>query len=170
MTRQMTGLKRAGHIARNLPSWLAATTLFVLMVMTFADVLLRSAFNAPLAAGPELTEMFVAIIVFSALPMVTWRGESIVVDLFDPMFSQTAGRIRDIVIDLLGGVLLFWPALRTWDLVSRTYSYGYTTEYLHIPEFYLVAFISVCTLATALVMVLRALAGVFKPSLLATGN
>ncbi len=140
------------------------------MVMTFADVILRSAFNAPLAAGPELTEMFVAIIVFASLPLVTWRGESIVVDLFDPMFSPSAGRIRDIIIDFLGGALLFWPALRTWDLVARTYSYGYVTEYLHIPEFYLVAFISICTFATALVMVLRALAGIFRPSLLGGGN
>lgn len=164
------GLSRAGRFIVQLPSWLAATTLFALMVMTFTDVILRSAFNAPLAAGTELTKMFMAIIVFSALPLVTWRGENIVVDLLDPLFKPVAARIRDILIDLASGILLFWPAMRTWDFVGRAYSYGDTTEFLQIPQFYIVAFISMSTFITAIVLIVRALAGIFKPELVTSRN
>ena len=161
---------RAGRILMMLPSWLSAATLFALMVMTFADVILRSAFNAPLAAGTELTKIFMAIIVFSALPLVTWRGEGIVVDLLDPFFSRTMARIRDVTIDLVCGVLLLWPAFRIWDFVERTRSYGDTTEFLQIPVYPVVALIAVSTFATAIVLVLRALVGIFRPGLITRRN
>lgn len=160
------GLKRAGRLVAMLPSWLAAATLFALMVMTFADVILRSAFNAPLAAGTELTKIFMAIIVFTALPLVTWRGEGIVVDLLDPLFSNAAARIRDVLVDLVCGVLMFWPAFRVWDFVWRAYNYGDTTEYLQIPQFYIVFLISISVFATAIVLVIRAIVGLFRPHLL----
>ncbi len=164
------GLKKAGRIVVMLPSWLAATTLFALMAMTFADVVLRSTFDAPLAAGTELTKIFMAIIVFSALPLVTWRGEGIVVDLLDPFFSKTLARIRDFAVDLASGILLFWPAMRSWDFVGRAITYGDTTEFLQIPQFYVVAFISVSTFATAIVLVVRALTGIIRPGLVSSRN
>ncbi|MEZ5812546.1 MAG: TRAP transporter small permease [Rhizobiaceae bacterium] len=160
------GLKRAGRLVAILPSWLSAATLFALMVMTFADVVLRSAFNAPLAAGTELTKIFMAIIVFTALPLVTWRGEGIVVDLLDPLFSNAAARIRDILVDLVSGILLFWPAFRIWDFVWRAYNYGDTTEYLHIPQFYVVFLVAVSVFATAIVLIVRAVVGLLRPHLL----
>ena len=52
------------------PIWLAATVLFLLMSMTFLDVILRSVFNNPIESATELTRLFMAILVFSALPMV----------------------------------------------------------------------------------------------------
>lgn len=167
---ETAGLKRAGRIAARSPSWFAAIVLFILMAMTFVDVILRSAFNSPLAAGPELTKIFMALIVFSALPLVTWRGEGIVVDLLDPFFQPLVARIRDFIIDLVSGVLLFLPAIRIWEFVGRTRSYGDTTEFLEIPLFYVVAFVAVSTLATACVLILRAFAGLVRPDLLTTRN
>ncbi len=157
------GLKRLGRIAVQLPSWLAALTLFVMMAMTFIDVILRSAANSPLAAGPELTKIFMAIIVFSSLPMVTWRGEGIVVDLLDPWFSPFAARVRDFLVDLITGVLLFWPAFRIWDFVERARSYGDTTEYLQIPMTYIVTLIAVSVVITACVLIIRAFTGILRP-------
>lgn len=168
--RNSAGLPRAGPIILYLPSLLAAITLFALMVMTFADVILRSAFNAPLAAGTELTKIFMAIIVFAALPLVTWRGEGIVVDLLDPLFGRTMARIRDILVDLASGILLLWPAFRIWDFVERTRSYGDTTEFLQIQLYPIVAMIAVSTSVTAIVLILRALAGIFRPDLIARRN
>ncbi len=167
---EAAGPARVGRILMMLPSWLSATTLFALMVMTFADVILRSAFNAPLAAGTELTKIFMAVIVFSALPLVTWRGEGIVVDLLDPFFSRTMARIRDVSIDMVCGILLFWPALRIWDFVERTRSYGDTTEFLQIPVYPVVAMIAVSTFVTAIVLVLRALVGIFRPKMIPRRN
>lgn len=169
-SKDTAGLQRAGRILMFVPSWIAAATLFALMVMTFADVILRSAFNAPLAAGTELTKIFMAIIVFTALPLVTWRGEGIVVDLLDPLFSKTLARIRDVVIDLASGILLFWPAFRLWDFVERTRSYGDTTEFLQWPLWPVVAMITLSTFVTAIVLVLRGAVGIIRPQLITRRN
>lgn len=146
-----------------LPTWLAAGTLFVLMAMTFADVVLRSAFNAPFPFGTEMTRIFMGIIVFSALPLVTWQSKHIVVDLMDPLFSRALARWRDIAIDLICGVLLFWPAQRVWVLAERARDYGNASEYLGIPEFYMGWFIAAFTCLTAVAFVSRAVTRVIWP-------
>lgn len=152
------------HIVSHLPTWLAAVVLFILMSMTFFDVVLRSIFGNPIESATELTRFFMAIIVFSALPLVTWKGNHIVVDLMDPMFSRKMARIRDTLIDLVCGVVLFWPAQRVWVLAERAREYGDVTEYLNFPQYVIGWFISGFAFLTAIVFVLRGLARIFFPS------
>ena len=94
-----------------IPILLASAVLFLLMTMTFFDVILRSTFNAPLEAATELTRMFIAIIVFLILPIISGNEEHIVVDLADPLFkSDWSVRIRDTIINLACGAMLILPA------------------------------------------------------------
>lgn len=151
------------------PSWLAGAVLFALMAMTFADVVLRSAFNAPIEAATELTRLFMAIIVFASLPVVTWRGTHIAVDLLDPFFPRMLARLRDIAVDLVCGAVLFWPAMRVWTLAERARSYGDVTEYLNMPQFYIAYFIAVSTFVTAIVLVLRGVLRIFAPARVPAG-
>lgn len=153
------------RIAR-LPSLLAAATLFLLMAMTFFDVVLRSTINDPIESATELTRLFMAIIVFSSLPVITWRGEHIVVDLLDPFFSGIMARIRDIAVDLVAGVALLWPALRVWQLAVRAREYGVVTEYLELPQFYIAFFIAVATFITAALLLIRTMLQIFAPQVL----
>ncbi|MEM7303670.1 MAG: TRAP transporter small permease [Pseudomonadota bacterium] len=146
-----------------LPSWLAAITLFTLMVMTFFDVILRSTINDPIESATELTRLFMAIIVFSSLPVITFRGGHIVVDLLDPFFGPLASRIRDTLVDLVCGVVLFWPAMRVFALAERARSYNDLTEYLEIPQFYIAYFIAVATTLTAVVFIVRAVVRWVRP-------
>ncbi len=148
----------------SLPIWLSASTLFVLMAMTFADVILRSVANDPIESATELTRLFMAIIVFSALPVVTWKGEHIAVDLIDPLFSRRAARVRDILVDLICGVILFWPARRVWDLAERARDFGDVTEYLGFPQFLIGWFIALFSFLTALTFIARGLTRLFAPS------
>ena len=153
----------AWHIITHLPTWLAAGVLFVLMSMTFLDVILRSVLGNPIESATELTRFFMAIVVFSALPLVTWKGNHIVVDLMDPLFSRRLARIRDIVIDLLCGAILFWPAQRVWVLAERAREYGDVTEYLNFPQHIIGWFIAFFAGLTAVVFILRGLARIFFP-------
>ncbi|EDQ32269.1 TRAP-type C4-dicarboxylate transport system, small permease component [Hoeflea phototrophica DFL-43] len=150
-----------------LPMLVAGATLFILMVLTFADVIMRSTFSAPIEAATELTRIAMAVIVFSALPVVSGRAEHIVVDLLDPLFQRARiKRILDGVITLACGILLVWPAMRAFDLAERARSYGDLTEYLSIPVFYITWFIALMTLATAGAMALRGVVTLFMPELL----
>ena len=151
------------HYVAIAPVWLASATPFVLMAMTFLDVLLRSIFNNPIESATELTRLFMAIIVFAALPMVSWKGGNIVVDLLDPIFTRPFARIRDIIIDLGCGVILLWPAKRVFDLAERARSYGDVTEYLNMPQHYVGWFIAAFAVITALTFIARGLARIFAP-------
>ncbi|KGF68318.1 C4-dicarboxylate ABC transporter permease [Hoeflea sp. BAL378] len=163
----MKSIARLLHRLSELPMLLAAVTLFVLMVLTFADVIMRSTFSAPIEAATELTRMAIAIIVFAALPVVSGRAEHIVVDLLDPLFRRAGvERILDGLTTLVCGVLLVWPAMRSFDLADRARSYGDLTEYLAIPVYYITWFIAFMTLVTAVTMALRGLVILFKPDLL----
>ncbi len=151
------------HLLAMAPSYLAAVTLFLLMAMTFFDVILRSVANNPIESATELTRLFMAIIVFSSLPMVTWKGKHIVVDLMDPMFSRALARYRDLLVDLVSGVVLLWPAWRVFELAERSRSYGDVTEYLGMPQFYIGWFIAIATFVTAIVLIVRAFLQIVAP-------
>ena len=163
----MKPIARVLNRLTELPMLLAAATLFALMVLTFADVIMRSTFSAPIEAATELTRIAIAVIVFSALPVVSGRAEHIVVDLLDPLFRRAGvERILDGLTTLVCGVLLVWPAMRSFDLANRARSYGDLTEYLSIPVYYITWFIAFMTLVTAAAMALRGLVTLFRPDLL----
>ena len=153
-----------GIIAVAVPLVVAATALFALMVMTFFDVILRSVFNDPIESATEMTRIFMAIVVFSALPVISWRGDHIIVDLLDPLFGRMMARLRDIVIDIACGVLLIWPALRVWELAERSAMFGDRTEYMQMPTHYIEYFIAIFTMLTALTFIVRGIARIVAPS------
>ncbi|RMF36240.1 MAG: TRAP transporter small permease subunit [Alphaproteobacteria bacterium] len=153
--------------ARLLTNLLAAAALFVLMVMTFLDVLLRSILNAPIEVAADMTRVLMAITVFSVMPALSAGGGQISVDLLDAQFRRFGlSRARDAVVSLFCGVILFWPASRVIDLAERARSYGDVMEYLGLPLFYIGWFIGIMSFLTALALVGRAVALVFAPRLL----
>lgn len=162
----MVQLIRLAKLAATLPLLLAVTALFLMMAMTFADVVMRSALNTPIEAATELTRIMMAIVVFSALPMVSGRAEHITVDLLDPIFPDWMARWRDAFIALACGAILWWPAERVVVLAERARSYGDLTEYLGIPQFYIAWFIAVFTYLTAAALIGRGLVLIFAPSAL----
>ena len=62
---------------------IAAVTLFLLMLLTCADVFGRYFLDNAVDGTTELTEMGIAILVFAEMPVITWRGGHVVVDILD---------------------------------------------------------------------------------------
>lgn len=135
---------------------IASAALFALMAMTFLDVTMRSVFNASIQEATELTRIFMAILVFASLPGLMARGGAISIDLLDPLFRRLG--IQTLVsslVSLFAGVILFWPVQRLWVLVVRTRDYGEVTEYLHIPQYLVLGFITMAVAVTGLVAMAR---------------
>ena len=152
----MDFLRKLIRLVSAVPMRTASVALFALMVLTFSDVVMRSAFNMPIEAATELIRIAIAIIVFSALPIISARGEHIAVDLLDPFFVRSPlMRFRDALIALACGLMLWLPAGRVVDLAERARSYGDRTEYLNIPTFYVAWFVAVMTFATAVVLIIQ---------------
>ncbi len=128
-----------------------------MMALTFADVIFRSVFNTPIEAATELIRIAMAIIVFSALPVISGRNEHISVDLLDNLFSSYWDRLRSAAMAIACGLMLLWPAQRIVVLAERSASYGDITEYLGIPQSWIAWMIAVSTFVTALVLISRGL-------------
>jgi len=142
--------------------WIAALVLFLMMALTFADVIFRSVFNTPIQAATELIRIAMAVIVFTALPVISWRNEHIAVDLLDRFFSEKLDRIRNGLVAIICGLMLLWPAQRVAVLAERAASYGDVTEYLGIPQSYVAWMIAASTLVTAIVLICRGLFILFR--------
>lgn len=147
---------------------MAAFTLMALMLITCVDVFGRYLFNNPLTGSTELTEMAVGIVIFSVLPIVSWRNEHVVVDILDSFVSARVHMIRTIVINILISIALVYLAQRVYVLGQRSLSYGEVTEYLAIPIGWMMIFIAVmCWLSAAAVVTLgvyRAIVHFREPS------
>jgi TRAP-type transport system small permease protein len=132
---------------------LSAITLFALMMVTCVDVVGRYVFNNPLTGSTELTEIAVGIIVFSVLPIISWRNDHIVVDLLDPLFPALAQFIRSIIINICISISLVYLGQRINVLGERSLSYDEVTEYLSIPTGWMMYFIGYICWVTAFMVV-----------------
>lgn len=156
-------MKKLAKILLEIPLFLASIILFLMMALTFADVVMRSALDSPIEASTELIRIAMAVIVFSVLPVVSWRGEHISVDLLDRFFSPFMTRLRDALVAIICGAILFLPAQRIVVLAERAASYGDVTEYLGIPQTYIAWMIAVMTFVTAAALVARGVVILISP-------
>jgi TRAP-type transport system small permease protein len=163
----MPTIKKAYHFLVEVPIWLACAALFILMVMTFCDVILRSSFDAPIEAATELTRIFVAVMVFAVMPHISVNDGHIAVDLTDGIFERfRLSRIRNGLILILSGVLLSWPVSQVWTLAERTRDYGDVTEYLALPQYLTMWFIAAGITLAAAAMVLAGVLTLVAPRIL----
>lgn len=163
----MPTLKKVYRVLVRVPIWLACAALFVLMVMTFSDVILRSSFDSPIEAGTELTRILVAVMVFAVMPHISVSGGHIAVDLTDGIFETLRlTRLRDGLILILSGGMMYWPVAQVWTLAERTRSYGDVTEYLGLPQYLTMWFIASGITLAALAMVIAGVLTLVAPKLL----
>ncbi|WP_027848767.1 TRAP transporter small permease [Marinospirillum minutulum] len=155
-------LKRLTRYTDFMLMLLASIALFSMMLMTFSDVMMRSLFNAPIQVSTELTRVFMAIMVFSSLPVMMVRQGAISVDLLDTLFrSWGVERVQLGLIDIFIGIVLYWPVQRLWVLVERTHSYGEVTEFLRLPQYWVLGFITFAVAITAIATLVKGLLVLF---------
>ena len=77
------------------------TALFFLMTVVFVDVILRNVFNAPLAAGTELTELLMGAMAFASFPLLTLSLGQICVELWQLDENSVMARTINFVGSLL---------------------------------------------------------------------
>lgn len=148
------------HSEQGLARWLALTlnliagsALMLMMVITCIDVIGRYLFNKPLVGGVELIEVLLGVMIFMALPVISWRNEQVVVDILDPFIPPHVHFIRTILFNILTAIALVVIGQRIWDLGARASSHGEVTEYLHLPIGAIVSSFGVMCWFTALVLV-----------------
>lgn len=127
----------------------SSVVLFLLMLITCVDVVGRYLFASPLPGATELTEIGLAVMVFAAIPVITWCGGHIVVDLLDRVLGQSVVKGLNVLAALVISASLYFVGDRIYDMGARSLSRGTITEYLAIPTGYLVQYIAVMSWITA---------------------
>lgn len=78
-----------------------AALIFVMMMLTFADVIGRYIFTAPIFGAAEMIQFLLAMTIFSGLCLVNAHDEHITVELFDAQLDRVISpTLRRIVIQL----------------------------------------------------------------------
>ncbi len=134
----------------------AAVILFLLMLVTFVDVVGREALSAPLPGGFEITELMMAALIFTALPATSWREEHVVIDLLDAVTPRGLARCRQVIMNLVSGGVVAIISWQTMKLASELAGYNEVTEILYIPVAPIVYLIGVMSAVTALVFAANA--------------
>jgi len=130
-----------------------ALTLFALMAMTCADVMGRYFFDNALDGAVELTEIALAIIVFAEMPIITWRGGHVVVDILDSYINNRLIKVLAMLSALIIAGSFYMLALRMMYLAERSLRRQVVTEYLALPVGYIIQYIAIMSFVCAAMMV-----------------
>ncbi len=128
---------------------IAAITLLILMLLTCTDVLGRYLFDNSLDAASELTEICIAVLVFAEMPIITWRGGHVVVDILDRFIGKKVIKALGLLSILVMSSSLYYVAHRIFFIGERSIRRGEESEYLAIPMGHVVQYIAIMSWITA---------------------
>lgn len=111
----------------------AVALLLLLVLITCIDVVGRYFLNAPLAGAFEMTELMLAALVFTALPMTTERREHVEVDLLALGLGPLGKRLLRVFAGLFGCALLLTFAWRLAAHAAKAGADHAVTNALAIP-------------------------------------
>jgi TRAP-type C4-dicarboxylate transport system permease small subunit len=111
---------------------LSGIALFAIMALTFFDVLGRKFAGNSIPGSLEMTELLMVVVIFSALPLVSRRGEHVEFDSLDPYLPLWLRRAQWVFVQLLCGVVLLALAWLMWRTGSQFAETGETTAQLQI--------------------------------------
>lgn len=116
---------------------------FAMMVLTFADVVGRYIFSAPIPGAFEIIEFIMALVIFCGLPLVTILGGHITVSLLDGFIPKGLVWYQRLFIYLFSiGVAVFLTAA-LWNQARVLGESGMATVFLDLPIAPLVTVITV---------------------------
>lgn len=111
---------------------LSGAALFAIMALTFFDVLGRKFLSNSITGSLEVTELLMVVVIFSALPLVSERGEHVEFDSLDPYLPPWVRRSQDFIVHLLCAGVLFALGWLMWQTGGQFLATGETTAQLQI--------------------------------------
>jgi TRAP-type C4-dicarboxylate transport system permease small subunit len=110
-----------------------AIFLFVMMVLTAADVICRYLLNAPISGAFEIVQYLMAVVVFAALPVTTAVDGHLTVSLMPPRLPGPLGWLHRVFIRLLSAAALLLIAWRTASQAQILEGSQQVSGYLQLP-------------------------------------
>ena len=137
--------------------------LFILLAVTCIDVVGRYFFNNPLTGSTELTEMSLGILVFTAIPIVSYKQLHITVDILDSYIST---KVKYWITQCYLGITVFAFIYITQYLektANRMLRRNSVSEYLEIPQGYIILYAEYTCYITMLLLILLMIKNFMSP-------
>lgn len=80
--------------------FITAILLFIMMMLTFVDVIGRYVFTAPVFGAAEMIQFLLAMTIFGGLCLINARDEHITVELFEARLDRYIPNLRRIIVQL----------------------------------------------------------------------
>ncbi len=122
-----------GQVLLSIQKWIVSTLLFLMMVITFIDVVGRYLLNAPIFGAAEMIQFLLAATVFSGLVLVSRADSHIAVELFAPSIHTRIPRLHDLVVVLFSTAGLLVIAFELGRITLHALEIGRTTIVLEWP-------------------------------------
>lgn len=148
-----------GAYVDTLLGMIGALVLFGMMMLTFTDVVLRYAFNAPMQGAFEVTELLLVVLIFSGLPLVSRNDKHVTADLIDRLLTTRLRRLVAVVTHLIFCAALLGVGWLMWGKAGKLAQVGDTTQILRITLAPFVYLTSVLLLVTAIIHLVKAYRG-----------
>lgn len=112
---------------------LSATLLFVMMALTFVDVIGRYLFTAPVFGAAEMIQFLLAMTIFGGLSLVNADDSHITVDLFGHLLDRWIPRVRRLLVQSFSVFVMIIIAYQLFELAVEAQALGKTTVVLEWP-------------------------------------
>jgi len=159
-------LKKAERLADSASLFaanIAACILLGLIVLTCADVIGRYFLTMPVVGAVELVRICMAGIIFFSFPLMFFRNDHIIVDLISFFRGGYLGWIVALVIMAISMFIAVKLGDRVFDYAIRALEDGDVTEYLSIPRYIVVGFITLSIFVAAFMTLLRFVITLSRP-------
>jgi TRAP-type transport system small permease protein len=113
---------------------LCGGALFAIMLLTFLDVSGRKFLSHSIPGSLELTELFMVVVIFAGLPLVSFKREHVTFDSLDSRIPKSLQRVQQAVINLLCGLALLGLAWLMWQTGVQIGGFGESTAQLKISK------------------------------------
>lgn len=157
MKKILTTVERLTESVSLFAAHIAALTLLFLVAITCLDVIGRYFFGSPLKGAVELVEICMGAITFFSFPLMFIRHDHIIVDLVPHFKRGYLGWITSILILIVTVVISVKLGSRVFDYAVRAFEDGDITEYLNLPRYPVVGFISAMLFFAAAISFLKLL-------------
>jgi TRAP-type C4-dicarboxylate transport system permease small subunit len=99
----------------NILEWVSAVLIFTMMVLTFADVVGRYVFRAPIFGAAEMIQFLLAMTIFAGLSVVNAHDDHITVELFEDRIKRKIPRLHRLLVQSFSVIAM---ALIAWQLAE----------------------------------------------------
>lgn len=93
----------------------SAILLFLMMALTFVDVIGRYIFTAPIFGAAEMIQFLLAMTIFGGLSLINASDSHITVEVFEPWFKRRIPRLQPILVQSFSVMVM---AIIAWQLTK----------------------------------------------------